>query len=92
MNIDKNIDTFKAYAEARMAEEKGDVSPMLLKKRHTMRVLANARNIIEAERPPSLLPAQRCWRPFTMMWPASSNICAIKVSGMPKPAITGFWE
>ncbi len=57
INIDKNIDTFKAYAEARMAEEKGDVSPMLLKKRHTMRVLANARNIIEAERPP--LPLAR---------------------------------
>lgn len=57
LNIDKNIDTFKAYAEARMAEEKGDASPMLLKKRHTMRVLANARNIIEAERPP--LPLAR---------------------------------
>lgn len=57
LDIERHIENFGAYAAARMAEEKGDASPMALKRLHTLRVLENARDIVADERPP--LPVAR---------------------------------
>jgi HD superfamily phosphohydrolase YqeK len=49
-DISSHLSWFRSYAAEKTAEEKGDRSPMDLKVQHTMKVLENARCIVEGER------------------------------------------
>ena len=50
VDISSHLAWFTAYAAEKTAQEKGDTSPMDLKRQHSMNVLENARRIVEGEK------------------------------------------
>ena len=50
VDISSHLAWFTVYAAEKTAQEKGDTSPMDLKRQHSMNVLENARRIVEGEK------------------------------------------
>ena len=50
VDISSHLAWFTAYAADKTAQEKGDTSPMDLKRQHSMNVLENARRIVEGKK------------------------------------------
>ncbi|MCR5563104.1 MAG: HD domain-containing protein [Desulfovibrio sp.] len=51
IDITEHEEWFLSYVDQEMEKEENDCSPMELKRQHTFKVLANARRMVESERP-----------------------------------------